>query len=172
VIKEGIAALSQVPGRFEKVDNDRGITIIVDYAHTDASLQSLLETVRDLKPSRILLVFGAGGNRDKAKRPRMGEVAARFADWTYLTTDNPRGEDPGAILAEIEQGFTASDCRKYSLVPDRREAIAQALTEARKGDFVVLAGKGHETTQTTGETTVPFSDADVAREILKTLGEK
>ncbi len=172
VIKEGIAGLGQVPGRFEKVENALGFHIIVDYAHTDASLQSLLETVRDLKPSRILLVFGAGGDRDKAKRPRMGEVAARLADWTYLTTDNPRSEDPARILAEIEMGFAASGCDKYTVISDRRAAIALALTEARKGDFVVLAGKGHETTQTAGTTVVPFSDADVAREILQTLGEK
>ena len=172
VIKDGIAGLRQIPGRFEKVDNDRGFHIIVDYAHTDASLQSLLETVRDLKPARIFLVFGAGGDRDKAKRPRMGEVAARYADWTFLTTDNPRGEDPAAILAEIEMGFVSADCKKYSVVADRREAIAQALASAGKGDFVVLAGKGHETTQTAGTTTVPFSDAEVAREILETMETK
>jgi UDP-N-acetylmuramoyl-L-alanyl-D-glutamate--2,6-diaminopimelate ligase len=172
VIKDGIAGLRQIPGRFEKVDNDRGFHVIVDYAHTDASLESLLETVRDLKPARIILVFGAGGDRDKAKRPRMGEVAARYADWTFLTTDNPRTEDPASILAEIEMGFVSADCKKYSVVPDRREAIAQALASAGKGDFVVLAGKGHETTQTAGPMTVPFSDAEVAREILKTMETK
>jgi len=172
VIKEGIAGLGQVPGRFEKVENDRGFIVIVDYAHTDAALQSLLETVRDLKPGRILLVFGAGGDRDKAKRPRMGEVAAKLADWTFLTTDNPRSEDPARILADIEMGFAAAGSGKYEIVPDRREAIARALAAAQKGDFVVLAGKGHETTQTTGTTTVPFSDADVAREILSRGGDK
>jgi UDP-N-acetylmuramoyl-L-alanyl-D-glutamate--2,6-diaminopimelate ligase len=171
-IKEGIAGLRQIPGRFEKVDNDRGFHVIVDYAHTDASLRSLLETVRDLKPARIILVFGAGGDRDRSKRPRMGEIAARYTDWTFLTSDNPRREDPAAILAEIEMGFVSADSKKYSVVPDRREAIAQALAFAGKGDFVVLAGKGHETTQTIGDTTVHFSDADVAREILKTLGTK
>ncbi len=172
VIKEGIAGLGQIPGRFEKVENSLGFHVIVDYAHTDAALQSLLETVRDLKPNRLLLVFGAGGDRDRAKRPRMGEVAARLADWTYLTTDNPRNEDPSQILAEIEMGFIAAGSGRYTIVPDRREAIAQALTAAQKGDFVVLAGKGHETTQTAGTTVVHFSDTETAREILKNLGEK
>jgi len=172
IIKEGIAELRQVPGRFEKVDNNQGFQVIVDYAHTDASLQSLLETVRDLKPSRIILVFGAGGDRDRSKRPRMGEVAARYADWTFLTSDNPRSEDPASILAEIEMGFIIADSKKYSIVLDRREAIAQALAFAGKGDFVILAGKGHETTQTCGETTIHFSDTEVAREILKTSEAK
>lgn len=172
VIKEGIAGLGQIPGRFEKVENDLGFHVIVDYAHTDASLQSLLETVKDLKPARIILVFGAGGDRDKAKRPRMGEVAARYADWSFLTTDNPRSEDPAAIIAEIETGFVSADCKKYAIVPDRREAIGRALAMAGKGDFVILAGKGHETTQTAGPTTINFSDVEVAQEILKTMGAK
>jgi UDP-N-acetylmuramoyl-L-alanyl-D-glutamate--2,6-diaminopimelate ligase len=172
LIQEGISELGQVPGRFEKVDNPFGFHVIVDYAHTDAALQNLLETVRDLKPGRILLVFGAGGDRDKTKRPRMGEVAARMADWTYLTSDNPRSEDPVRILAEIEMGFAASGCDKYTVIPDRREAIARALADAGTGDFVVLAGKGHETTQTTGTTVVPFSDVEVAREILDGRGGK
>ena len=172
VIKEGIAGLGQIPGRFEKVENSLGFHVIVDYAHTDASLQSLLETVRDLKPARILLVFGAGGDRDRAKRPRMGAVAARYADWTFLTSDNPRSEDPAAIIAEIEAGFTAAGGAKYTIIPDRREAITRALAEAGEGDFVVLAGKGHETTQTSGTNVKPFSDAGVARDILAAMEKK
>ncbi|NMD09810.1 MAG: UDP-N-acetylmuramoyl-L-alanyl-D-glutamate--2,6-diaminopimelate ligase, partial [Acidobacteria bacterium] len=172
VIKEGIAGLGQIPGRFEKVENSLGFHVIVDYAHTDASLQSLLETVRDLKPARILLVFGAGGDRDRAKRPRMGAVAARYADWTFLTSDNPRSEDPAAIIAEIEAGFTAAGGAKHTIIPDRREAIARALAEAGEGDFVVLAGKGHETTQTSGTNVKPFSDAGVARDILAAMEKK
>ena len=169
-IKEGIAGLGQIPGRFEKVENTLGIHIIVDYAHTDASLQSLLETVRDLRPRKVILVFGAGGDRDKAKRPRMGEVAARNADWIVLTNDNPRSEPPARIIAEIEAGIVAVGGKSFDIIPDRREAIARALAMAEKGDFVVLAGKGHETAQTIGSETTPFSDVEVAREILASMG--
>jgi UDP-N-acetylmuramoyl-L-alanyl-D-glutamate--2,6-diaminopimelate ligase len=169
-IRDGIAAMKQVPGRFEKVENDLGLNVYVDYAHTDASLRSLLETVRELRPGRIVLVFGAGGDRDRAKRPRMGEVAGRLADWTFLTSDNPRTEDPQAILGEIEQGFLKTGSPKYDIVPDRREAIARALAFAKKGDYVIIAGKGHETYQVLAGGTVPFSDGDVAREIMKGMG--
>jgi len=172
VIKEGIAELGQIPGRFEKIENDLGFHVIVDYAHTDASLQSLLETVRDLKPGKIILVFGAGGDRDKAKRPRMGEVAARLADRIILTNDNPRSEDPGRIIAEIEAGIVSAGSKNYEIAADRREAIGRALDLAGKGDFVVLAGKGHETTQTIGTITSHFSDVEVAGEILRTMGAK
>ena len=99
--------MRQVPGRFEKIENDLGLQIYVDYAHTDSALRSLLETARELKPGRILLVFGAGGDRDRAKRERMGEVAGRLADWTFLTSDNPRSEDPLAIIREIEKGSSS-----------------------------------------------------------------
>ena len=129
-------------------------------------MRSLLETVKDLRPSRILLVFGCGGDRDRAKRERMGEVAGRFADWTFVTSDNPRSEDPMAIIREIEKGLIKSGTKKYSLVPDRREAIREALAFARKGDYVLFAGKGHESTQDFGDRVVPFADGDVVREIL------
>jgi UDP-N-acetylmuramoyl-L-alanyl-D-glutamate--2,6-diaminopimelate ligase len=168
-IKKGIAGLKKVPGRFEKVPNGLGLNVYVDYAHTDASLQSLLETARELKPPRIVLVFGAGGDRDRSKRPRMGAVAARLADWTVLTSDNPRSEDPQAILAEIERGFLDSGSKKYEVIPDRREAIARALAFAKKGDCVLIAGKGHEAYQVIGGRTLPFSDVEVASEILRTM---
>jgi UDP-N-acetylmuramoyl-L-alanyl-D-glutamate--2,6-diaminopimelate ligase len=171
-IKDGIAALKRVPGRFEKVPNDLGLNVFVDYAHTDASLRSLLETAGEMKPGRIILVFGAGGDRDRTKRPRMGEAAGLFADWTILTSDNPRSEDPRAIIAEIEEGFLATGSRKYEIVPDRREAIAGALGFAKKGDYVLIAGKGHETYQITGDRTLPFSDVEVASGIMKTMGAK
>jgi UDP-N-acetylmuramoyl-L-alanyl-D-glutamate--2,6-diaminopimelate ligase len=171
-IKDGIAALKRVPGRFEKVPNDLGLNVFVDYAHTDASLRSLLETAGEMKPGRIILVFGAGGDRDRTKRPRMGEAAGLFADWTILTSDNPRSEDPRAIIAEIEEGFLATGSRKYEIVPDRREAIAGALEFAKKGDYVLIAGKGHETYQITGDRTLPFSDVEVASGIMKTMGAK
>ena len=166
VIRDGIAALKQVPGRFEKVENDRGLNLFVDYAHTDSALRSLLETVKDLRPSRILLVFGCGGDRDRSKRERMGEVAGRFADWTFVTSDNPRSEDPMAIMREIEQGLIKSGTQKYSLVPDRREAIREALAFARKDDYVLFAGKGHESYQELADRVIPFNDGDVIREIL------
>jgi len=165
-IRDGIADLKQVPGRFEKIENGRGFHIYVDYAHTDSALKSLLETVKDLRPSRILLVFGCGGDRDRAKRERMGEVAGRFADWTYVTSDNPRSEDPMAIMREIEKGLLKSGSQKYSLVPDRREAIQNALAFARKDDYVLIAGKGHESYQELADRIVPFNDGDVIRKIL------
>ncbi len=169
-IKEGISALKGVPGRLQKIDNDLGIQVFVDYAHTDQALRSLLETVRELRPGRIILVFGAGGDRDKAKRARMGAVAAALADITFLTSDNPRSEDPLAIIAEIEKGFVEKGAENYHKIPDRREAIAQAIASARGGDYVLVAGKGHEHYQTIKDQRIPFDDAAVIRAILKTAG--
>jgi len=169
VIKDGISSLKQVPGRFEKIENDRGLNLYIDYAHTDSALRSLLETVKDLRPSRILLVFGCGGDRDRTKRERMGEIAGLFADWTFVTSDNPRSEDPRAIIGEIEQGLVKAGSKKYSLVPDRREAIREALAFARKGDYVLFAGKGHENYQELKDGTVPFNDVDVVRDILAAM---
>jgi UDP-N-acetylmuramoyl-L-alanyl-D-glutamate--2,6-diaminopimelate ligase len=171
-IKEGISALKGVPGRLEKIESPLGFQVFVDYAHTDQALRSLLETIRDLKPGRIILVFGAGGDRDKTKRPRMGEVAATLADLSFITSDNPRSEDPLAIIAEIEKGFALRGARNYKIVPDRREAISQALAAARKGDAVLIAGKGHEDYQVFKNETIPFSDAEVARSALKNLEGK
>ena len=171
-IKAGIAAVKGIPGRFEKVENGLGFGVYVDYAHTDASLRSLLEMTREMKPGRIILVFGAGGDRDRTKRPRMGEVAGQLADWTILTSDNPRSEDPRSILREIEQGFLLANSKKYEIVPDRREAIARALAFAKKGDIVLIAGKGHETYQEIGTAVLPFSDVEVAAEILASMGGK
>ena len=133
-------------------------------------MRSLLETARELKPSRIILVFGAGGDRDKAKRERMGEVAGLFADWTFLTSDNPRSEDPLAILREIEKGVIKTGSKKYSVVPDRYEAIEKALAFAKKGDHVLVAGKGHESYQVLKDRVIPFKDGEVIREILTKMG--
>ena len=170
LIKDGIAAMTQVPGRFEKIENDFGLHIYVDYAHTDGAMRSLLETARELKPSRIILVFGAGGDRDRAKRERMGEAAGLSADWAFLTSDNPRSEDPLAILHEIEKGVIKTGSKKYSIVPDRYEAIEQALAFAKKGDYVLVAGKGHENYQVLKDRVIPFNDGNVIREILKKMG--
>ena len=169
-IARGIADLKGVPGRFEKVENTLGLNIVVDYAHTDNALEHLLATAREFKPRRVILVFGAGGNRDKEKRERMGRVAARLADWSILTSDNPRNEDPLEIIAAIEKGFAKEAARTYEVLPDRREAIARALAMAVKGDYVLVAGKGHEDYQIFKDHTIHFSDVEVIGEILAARG--
>jgi UDP-N-acetylmuramoyl-L-alanyl-D-glutamate--2,6-diaminopimelate ligase len=166
-IVKGIAALKGVPGRFQRVANRRGLQIVVDYAHTDSALENLLMTAREFKPRRVVLVFGAGGDRDRDKRERMGRVAARLADWTVLTSDNPRSEDPLAIIEAIEQGFAKEAVRAYEVEPDRRKAIARALATANKGDIVLIAGKGHEDYQIFKDRTIPFSDIEAVEEILR-----
>lgn len=168
-IKEGIASLPGVPGRFEKIENSFGLHIFVDYAHTDDALRNLLETVREQNPRRILLVFGAGGDRDRTKRERMGKMAGTLADWTILTSDNPRSEDPLAIISEIEKGLKETGEKKYEIQPDRREAINRALTLGEKGDYILVAGKGHENYQIIGDKIFPFNDAEVIRETLQKM---
>ena len=165
VAAEGLATAGPVPGRFEAVDAGQDFGVVVDYAHTPDGLERLLETARELVgEGRLLLVFGCGGDRDMAKRPLMGEVAGRLADQVVLTSDNPRSEDPATIISQVRSGF--DDDRTLLVEPDRRRAIAVALETAAPGDLVVIAGKGHETTQTIGETTIPFDDRSVARELL------
>jgi UDP-N-acetylmuramoyl-L-alanyl-D-glutamate--2,6-diaminopimelate ligase len=171
-IKEGISALKNIPGRLQKVENSLGFQVFVDYAHTDQAMRSLLQTIRDLKPHRIILVFGAGGDRDKSKRPRMGEAAASLADLSFITSDNPRSEDPLAIIADIEKGFPSKEAKNHKIVPDRREAIFRALAEARKGDYVLIAGKGHETYQIFKDEAIHFDDVEVVRAALKDLEAK
>ncbi len=171
-IIRGISSLKKVPGRFELVPNKLGLKVVVDYAHTDAALENLLQAVRGLNPRKVILVFGCGGDRDRLKRPRMGEVAARLADWTIITSDNPRSEDPEKIMAEIEHGFHKAGNRNYEKIVDRRKAIETAIAMAGKGDWVVLAGKGHETYQIFRDRTIHFSDVETAREILSRLEEK
>jgi len=168
-IVKGIAALKGVPGRFERVPNRRGILVVVDYAHTDNALENLLMTAREFKPRRVIVVFGAGGDRDRDKRERMGRVAARLADWTVLTSDNPRTEDPAEIIAAIERGFTKEAVRAYEVEPDRRKAIVRALATANKGDIVLVAGKGHENYQIFKDRTIHFSDVEAVEETLRGL---
>jgi UDP-N-acetylmuramoyl-L-alanyl-D-glutamate--2,6-diaminopimelate ligase len=169
-IVKGVAALKGVPGRFERVTNGRGLLVVVDYAHTDNALENLLMTAREFKPRRIILVFGAGGNRDKDKRERMGRVAARLADWTVLTSDNPRSEEPGDIIAAIERGFAKEGARTYEIEPDRKKAIVRALATANKGDIVLIAGKGHEDYQIFKDRTIHFSDIETVAEVLRGMG--
>ena len=169
-IKEGIASLKGIPGRFEKIDNSLGLHVFVDYAHTDDALKNLLETVRGFNPRRIILVFGAGGDRDKTKRPRMGEAAGRLADWTIITSDNPRSEDPLAIISDIEAGIKKTGTQNYQIIPDRREAIEQALSLGTEGDYILVAGKGHEDYQIIKDQILHFDDAEVIQEILQKKG--
>ena len=165
-IIRGIHELSNVPGRFESVPGGQRIRVIVDYAHTDDALEKVLRSAREITPGEIILVFGCGGERDRTKRPAMGTIAARDSDYAIVTSDNPRGEDPLAIIQDIEQGMKGA---KYSVIVDRREAIRAALSRAKENDTVLIAGKGHETYQTIGSESHPFDDRLVARELLNEL---
>jgi UDP-N-acetylmuramoyl-L-alanyl-D-glutamate--2,6-diaminopimelate ligase len=155
-----------VPGRFEQVEVGQDFLVVVDYAHTPDALERVLETARRLTPGRLGVVFGAGGDRDRGKRPVMGRIAATLADRVWLTSDNPRSEDPAAIIEEIAAGVVPSPPGGYTRHPDRRDAIREALDWARRGDTVVIAGKGHETYQIIAGQVVPFDDRLVAREFL------
>lgn len=159
-----LPALSVVPGRLEEMKTGAGYQVFVDYAHTDDALQNVLTTLREFAPGRIIVVFGCGGNRDRTKRPLMGAVVSRLADFAYITSDNPRKEDPLAIIEEIKAGFEESG--RYEAVPDRTEAIARALKGAKDGDIILIAGKGHETFQEFVNTTIPFDDRKVVQKII------
>jgi UDP-N-acetylmuramoyl-L-alanyl-D-glutamate--2,6-diaminopimelate ligase len=164
-IKQGIEAVDRVPGRFERVDEGQPFTVLVDYAHTPGALATALEAARQLAPGgRLICVFGAGGDRDRAKRPLMGQVVAELADVSLVTSDNPRSEDPAAIAAEVVDGLD------LEVELDRRRAIERALESARPGDVVVIAGKGHEQGQEIAGRKLPFDDREVAREALRRLG--
>lgn len=162
----GLASLAGVPGRLERVEAGQDFTVIVDYAHTDDALKNLLEAVRELDPQRVITVFGCGGDRDRSKRPLMGAVAARLSDVVIVTSDNPRGEPPEAIIDEIERGMNGGRKTERHRIVARREAIAKALELAGRGDAVVIAGKGHEPYQVLRDRTIPFDDRQVARELL------
>ncbi len=175
-IERGLADVTLVPGRFQVVSDDADdVQVVVDYAHTDDALRNLLETARPLAAGRLVTVFGCGGDRDRTKRPLMGAVAARLSDVLVVTSDNPRSEDPEAIVAEIKRGVPASGDRpgrgvgpgpECLTVLDRREAIEQAVQLSRPGDLVLVAGKGHERYQVIGDRTLPFDDVEVARAAL------
>jgi UDP-N-acetylmuramoyl-L-alanyl-D-glutamate--2,6-diaminopimelate ligase len=162
----GVVALRGVPGRMERVDAGQPFTVLVDYAHTPDSVENVLRAVRALTDGRVLLVVGCGGDRDHGKRPAMGRAAAELADLAVLTSDNPRDEDPRAILDAVVAGAATVPGARYRVELDRRAAIAEALAEARPGDVVVLAGKGHETYQELAGEMVPFDDRQVVRELL------
>jgi UDP-N-acetylmuramoyl-L-alanyl-D-glutamate--2,6-diaminopimelate ligase len=169
---QSVARLKPVPGRFQPVDAGQPFTVIVDYAHTDDALRNLIALARQMAGStggRVLTVFGCGGDRDRTKRPKMGQAAGEGSDFVVATSDNPRSEDPLAILAEIEPALKATGVG-YAIEPDRAAAIRQALHEARSGDIVLLAGKGHEKEQILADRTIPFDDAEVADAALRELG--
>lgn len=177
---KGIQQLSFVPGRLERVENHLGVAVLVDYAHTPDALEKVLEAIRPLTQCRVLTVFGCGGDRDRGKRPMMGEIAARLSDLVVLTSDNPRSEEPLRILTEIEGGLRKAGLRKferaipeaqrgYWVESDRRAAIRIALRAARRGDAVLIAGKGHEDYQILGTKKIHFDDREVAREELSRI---
>jgi UDP-N-acetylmuramoyl-L-alanyl-D-glutamate--2,6-diaminopimelate ligase len=173
-IVRGIESLTHVPGRFERVACGQPFTVVVDYAHTDDALRNLTSLARGFVTrggmhARVITLFGCGGDRDRAKRPMMGEAAGRGSDFVVLTSDNPRSEDPLAIINDAVVGLQKTGT-KYTIEPDRRNAIAIAIREARPGDIVLLAGKGHEKVQTTRDGESPFDDVNVAREQLRAAG--
>ncbi|MDQ3994015.1 MAG: UDP-N-acetylmuramyl-tripeptide synthetase, partial [Actinomycetota bacterium] len=164
-IASGIAHIKGVPGRFEAVDEGQPFTVLVDYAHTPAALENVLREARSLAAGRVVCVFGCGGDRDRDKRPLMGAAAARLADHVLVTSDNPRSEDPLAVIQDIISGAG----EEVDVEPDRAHAIARAIEGAAEGDVIVIAGKGHEQGQEFRERTVPFDDREVAREALRRL---
>ena len=173
-IMRGIAALTHVPGRFQRVDCGQPFTVVVDYAHTDDALRNLTSLAREFvsrsgSSARVITLFGCGGDRDRAKRPLMGDAAGRGSDLVVLTSDNPRSEDPRAIINDALVGLQRSGA-KYVVEVDRRKAIGLAINEARPGDIVLLAGKGHEKVQVTQDGSHPFDDVEVAREVLQAIG--
>jgi UDP-N-acetylmuramoyl-L-alanyl-D-glutamate--2,6-diaminopimelate ligase len=172
-VAAALAAQRPIPGRLEPVDHGQPFPVYVDYAHTDAALEAALRSVREIASGgKVAVVFGCGGERDTGKRALMGKVAGELADLPIVTSDNPRGEDPLAIIAAVEKGLKESGNREYRLVPDRREAIRQAIAAAAEsgpGWVVLVAGKGHEQVQVVGDRRIPFSDPE---EIGKALEER
>jgi UDP-N-acetylmuramoyl-L-alanyl-D-glutamate--2,6-diaminopimelate ligase len=170
----GVDALACVPGRFERVDCGQPFTVVVDYAHTDDALRNLTALAREFvqragQMGRVITLFGCGGDRDRAKRPMMGEAAARGSDFVVLTSDNPRSEDPLAIMNDALVGLQRAGA-KYVMEPDRKAAIALATHEAAPGDIVLIAGKGHEKVQVLRAGSVLFDDVQVAKQILREAG--
>lgn len=168
-IREGILHMKRVPGRMEGIESRRGYRVVIDYAHTPDALANVLQAVRGFTQNQIWVVFGCGGERDQGKRPIMGEIASQLADWVVLTSDNPRGENPKTILGKILEGVT--DRNRVMVMEDRREAIRFALNQAKPGDTIVLAGKGHETYQEIGGQRIPFSEREIVENYLIEKGE-
>jgi UDP-N-acetylmuramoyl-L-alanyl-D-glutamate--2,6-diaminopimelate ligase len=169
-IAAGLAQLHRVPGRFERVDAGQPFLVVVDYAHTHDAIANVIGTARELNPQgRVIIVFGCGGERDRTKRPLMGEAAGRGADLVVLTSDNPRSEDPRLIINDVLVGLQRARAN-YIVEPDRERAFGIAFDAARPGDIVLLAGKGHERYQILGEQKLPWNEAEIARRILGQRG--
>lgn len=168
-IQKGLTELHRVPGRFERVEEGQPFMVVVDYAHTDDALRNVIQAARGLRPKRVITVFGCGGDRDRTKRPLMGMAAAEGSDFVVLTSDNPRSEDPLAIMNDALVGLRRFDT-PYVAEPDREKAIRRAIQEAQPGDVVILAGKGHETYQVLKDGPVPFDDREVAKRVLRSAG--
>ncbi len=173
-VAKGLSALESVPGRLEPVNTPAamkaGVRVFVDYAHTDDALQNVLSTLRPICAGRLILVFGCGGDRDKTKRPRMAQAAQERADVIIVTSDNPRTEEPLAIIDQVKAGFSPQALKeKVRIEPDRKKAIALAVSVAKKDDVILIAGKGHETCQILGTTKIHFSDQETAREMLELI---
>jgi len=183
VISRGIAGLQHIPGRLEQVPNGRGLTILIDYAHTSDALAQVLDTLRALGPKRLITVFGCGGDRDTTKRGPMGDEATRRSDITIITSDNPRTENPQDIIEQIEAGIDKKAIARltrqalienghnpaYAVIPDRREAIRTAVSLSKPGDILLIAGKGHEDYQIIGTTRHQFSDREEVSSALSRL---
>jgi UDP-N-acetylmuramoyl-L-alanyl-D-glutamate--2,6-diaminopimelate ligase len=182
-IKSGIEAVAAIPGRLERIENDSGRYIYVDYAHTPDALKNVIEALRTVMADRIICVFGCGGDRDSAKRPLMGEIAAQLCDLAVVTSDNPRTENPAGIIDQILKGVQRVKSRRYSppdfrngfmdkgyvVEADRQRAIHLAIGVAEPGDTVLIAGKGHETYQILGTSTIAFDDREEARKALRAV---
>ena len=168
-IAAGIAQCRQVPGRFERVDEGQPYLVVVDYAHTDDALRNVIAVARELHPQRVITLFGCGGDRDRSKRPLMGMAAGEASDFVVLTSDNPRSEDPIAIMNDALVGLRRFDT-PHIVEPDREKAIRAAIREAGPGDLVILAGKGHEPYQVLADRVIHFDDREAARAVLRELG--
>lgn len=171
IIKAALEKVQGVPGRFEQIDCGQDFTVIVDYAHTPDGLKNILETARQIAEKRLITVFGCGGDRDRTKRPQMGEIAARYSDFCIVTSDNPRSEEPQAIINDIIPGMNKVKNSRYSIIADRKEAIRHAIYLAHPGDLIIIAGKGHETYQLVKDQVLDFDDRKVAADFLKGKGK-
>lgn len=170
-IEQALRSFTSVPGRFELIEEGQDFAVVVDYAHTPDGLENILETAEAIKENRIIVVFGCGGDRDATKRPIMGRIAAEYGDIIYVTSDNPRTEDPVQIVKDVEVGVKKAlrNGTSYEVIVDRREAIQKAIHEAKTGDIVIIAGKGHETYQILKDQTIHFDDREEARQALKEI---